>query len=109
MEEKAAHLFNMDEQAHNGQATSGEVETTETLSLVVVVSIGSIKRSSLQKSKGESFIDDRPSFGSGTNQQEMGDSEDQFQRKKRSLSWSQEPYTVLDFQTRSSRRPWSCP
>jgi len=34
MEEKAARLFNRDEQAYNGQATSGEVETTETLSLV---------------------------------------------------------------------------
>ena len=53
MEEKAAHLLNRDEQAHNGQATSGEVETTETLSLVVVVSIRSIKRSSLQRRKGK--------------------------------------------------------
>ncbi len=34
-------------------------------------------------------------LGSGTNKQDKGDCEDQFQRKKRSLSWSPSPFTVL--------------
>src|SRR6266700_6315951 len=34
-------------------------------------------------------------LGSGTNKQDKGDCEDQFQRKKRSLSWSPSPFTAL--------------
>jgi len=34
-------------------------------------------------------------FGSGTNKQDKVDCEDQFQRKKRSLSWSPSSFTAL--------------
>ena len=40
------------------------------------------------------------SMGSGTNEQDMGDSESQSVLKKRSLSWSQEPFTVLTVRVR---------
>ena len=48
-------------------------------------------------------------LGSGTNKQDMGDCEDQFQIQKRSLSWSPSPFTALDFKTRRSRAQWSRP
>src|SRR5947209_2495724 len=38
---------------------------------------------------------DKRRFGSGTKKQDMGDCEDQFQRKKRSLQWSPSPSTAL--------------
>ena len=49
------------------------------------------------------------SMGSGTNEQDMGDSESQSVLKMRSLSWSQEPFTALDFKMRRSGTQRSCP
>ena len=50
-----------------------------------------------------------PKDGSGTNEQDMGNSESQSVLKMRSLSWSQEPFTALDFKTRRSGTQRSCP